>query len=166
MSRKDNSPDAPHSASEGSLDSTAMSQWHPNLGTPRSDPSRIPINWIPLELEEWFRNKESFESSESLESEDNTYAREWREKCLKEWHKEQTKEVITKENIHPRKVSVVRHFPLGCGRGAATVSREKYIRIQQAWVKAKMEKSQEVEEDPEQDPSMCSDQGDEDLKDT
>ncbi|EOX94214.1 Uncharacterized protein TCM_003732 [Theobroma cacao] len=76
------------------------------------------------------------------------------------------KEAITKGDIRPRKVSAVRHFPPGCGRGAAPVSREDCIRIQQAWIKDKMGKSQEIEEDPEEDPSMCWDQGNDDPNDT
>ncbi|EOY19192.1 Uncharacterized protein TCM_044103 [Theobroma cacao] len=49
---------------------------------------------------------------------------------------------------------------------AAVVSREECIRIQQAWIKDKMGKSQEIKEDPEEDPSMCSDQDDDDPNDT
>ncbi|EOY03184.1 Uncharacterized protein TCM_017799 [Theobroma cacao] len=81
MFRRDGSSDTPHSASEGSLDSTAKSQWRPNLG---------------------------------------------------------------------------------CGVGAARVSKEEYIRIQQVWIKDKMGKSHEGEKDLEEDPSMCSNQGDDD----
>ncbi|EOX94104.1 Uncharacterized protein TCM_003268 [Theobroma cacao] len=78
---------------------------------------------------------------------------------------EKMKEAIARCGYHPRKVSTVRNFPLGCGRGAASVSREECIRIHQAWIKDNMGKPQEIEEDPEEDPSMCSDQGDDDPYD-
>ncbi|EOY08666.1 Uncharacterized protein TCM_023658 [Theobroma cacao] len=110
MSRRDDSLDAPHNASEGSLDSTAKSQWRLDLGSSKSGQSRIPITWIPLELEEMFRNKENLESSERHEN-------------------------------------------------ATLVSREEYIRIQQAWKNRKHEDEEDHEEDPEEDQSMCSDQG-------
>ncbi|EOY19113.1 Uncharacterized protein TCM_043850 [Theobroma cacao] len=106
--------------------------------------------------------RDSLESSESLESEDSFDIWEGANKLLEEWYKEKMKEAIAKGDIRPRKLSTVRHFPPGCGRGAALVSREECIRIQQAWIKDKMGKSQEIEEDP----SMCSDQGDSDPNDT
>ncbi|EOY26621.1 Uncharacterized protein TCM_028499 [Theobroma cacao] len=126
ISRSDGSLDALHSTNEGSLDSTARSQWHPDLQAVR--------NFL----------LERFE----------------------EWHKKKMKEAIAKGDICPRKVSAILDFPPSCGRGATPLSKEECIRIQQAWIKAKMEKSQEVEEDLDEDLSMCSEQGDDDLKDT
>ncbi|EOY03219.1 Uncharacterized protein TCM_017881 [Theobroma cacao] len=133
MSKRDDSPDALHSTSEGSLDSTAKRQWLPN-------PERL-------------------ESSESLESEDSSDIQEAIRNFLlkrsEEWHREKMKEAITKGNIHPRKVSTVRHFPPGCGISVEPVSSEECRRIQRAWIEDKMRKYQEVEGDS----SMCTDQG-------
>ncbi|EOY21634.1 Uncharacterized protein TCM_013607 [Theobroma cacao] len=78
---------------------------------------------------------------------------------------EKMKEAMARGS-HPSKVSGVRDFPPSCGRGATPVSRKECVRIQQAWIKDKIGKSQEVEEDREEDSSMCSDQGDDDPKDT
>ncbi|EOY03334.1 Uncharacterized protein TCM_018266 [Theobroma cacao] len=47
--------------------------------------------------------------------------------------------------------------------GAAPVSREEFERQQQAW---KNKKQKDFEEDPEEDLSICSDQRNEDPKDT
>ncbi|EOX94149.1 Uncharacterized protein TCM_003446 [Theobroma cacao] len=74
-------------------------------------------------------------------------------KFLEEWYKEkfkekdvgkqqeENKEKVTVANYRPRKVSAIRHFPPVCGRGATLVSSEECRRIQQAWIKDKMEKS-------------------------
>ncbi|EOY26380.1 Uncharacterized protein TCM_027902 [Theobroma cacao] len=114
--------------------------------------------------------EESFENSESLESEDSSdtseTVRNFLLKQSEEWERECTRKAIARGDIHPRKVSGVRHFPLGCGIGAALVSVEEYKRIQQAWIKEQRRKSQEEEEDPKEDPSMCPDQDDENPKDT
>ncbi|EOY08814.1 Uncharacterized protein TCM_024025 [Theobroma cacao] len=139
MSRGDDSLDTPHSGIKGSVDSNARSQWHPDPKSQGNGQSQIPVTWIPLELEKIF--------------------------AIGKVSKEKTKEAIAKGDIHPRKVSVVQHFPLGYGIGAALVSKEEYIRIQQAWIKDKIEKYQEVEEDLEEDQLVRSDQGDEDPKD-
>ncbi|XP_017976413.1 PREDICTED: uncharacterized protein LOC108661931 [Theobroma cacao] len=45
---------------------------------------------------------------------------------------EKDKEKVTVASKPLRKVSGVRHFPPGCGRNAASMSDEKYRRIQQA----------------------------------
>ncbi|EOY21641.1 Uncharacterized protein TCM_013625 [Theobroma cacao] len=107
MSRSDGSPNTPHCTSEGSLDSTARSQC-----------------------------KESLDSSESLKSKDSSNIQEAIRNFLlqrsEERCKEKAKEAIAKGDIRPRKISVVRHFPPGCGIGTAPVSKEEYIRIQQA----------------------------------
>ncbi|EOY20278.1 Uncharacterized protein TCM_045675 [Theobroma cacao] len=80
--------------------------------------------------------------------------------------KEKMKEAIAREGYYPRKVSTVRNFSPGCGRGAALVYREECIRIQQAWIKDKMGKSQEMEKDLEEDSSICPDQGNNDPSNT
>ncbi|EOY32000.1 Uncharacterized protein TCM_039403 [Theobroma cacao] len=117
-----------------------------------------------------FHSKESLESSESLESEDifdiQEVIRNFLWQRSEERFKEKVKEAIAKGDIHPRKISAIRHFPSSCGIGVVPLSKEEYLRIQQAWIKGKMKKSQEVEEDSEEDSSMCSDQGNDDPKDT
>ncbi|EOY03220.1 Uncharacterized protein TCM_017883 [Theobroma cacao] len=161
MSRSDDSPDAPHSASEGSLDSTTRSQWHPDIGNQESGQS-----WIPPRLEIMFRSGESLKSSETLES--KASAETWERVknffsvMSKEKFKEKVKEAMAIGSYRPRKVSAVRNFPPRCGRVAAPVSREECIRVQQAWIKDNMEKPQEMEEDP----SICLDQGSNDPNNT
>ncbi|EOX99989.1 Uncharacterized protein TCM_009171 [Theobroma cacao] len=73
------------------------------------------------------------------------YVLEGVKKFLEEWYKEKTKEAIAKVDIRPRKVSAIRDFPPGCGRGVAPVSREECERQQQAW----LNRVQEDEKDPE-----------------
>ncbi|EOX99855.1 Uncharacterized protein TCM_008835 [Theobroma cacao] len=165
MFRSNGSPDCLHSTSKGSLDFTAKSQWCLDPGSQESGQSRIPIGWIPPNLEILFRSRESLESSESFESEVSTKIWENVKSFFSKMSEEKMKEAMASV-YRQSKVSGVRDFPSSCGRGAALVSREECTRIQQAWIKDKIGKSQEVEEDPNEDLSMCSDQGDDDPKDT
>ncbi|EOY08663.1 Uncharacterized protein TCM_023649 [Theobroma cacao] len=72
MSRRGGSLDTSHSDSEGSLDSTARSKWHPDTGDSEGGLSRISDNRIPKSLSEWVHNKGSFKSSENFESESSS----------------------------------------------------------------------------------------------
>ncbi|XP_017972729.1 PREDICTED: uncharacterized protein LOC108661225 [Theobroma cacao] len=165
MSRRGGSLDTSHSDSEGSLDSTARSKWHPDTGDSEGGPSRIPNNRIPLNLAEWVHNKESFESSQNFESESSSNILkteiDFLLKQSEEYHREHTRKAIARGDIRLRKgVNVVRHFPPGCGRNAAPISDEERRRIQQAWIEEQRRKSQE-----EEDPLMCPDQDNEEPKD-
>ncbi|EOY20290.1 Uncharacterized protein TCM_045720 [Theobroma cacao] len=85
MSRRGGSPDTPHSASEGSLDSTTSSQWQPEPSSPESAD----------------RNKESFESSEKFESESSSdtpkTAKDFLLKQPKEYHREWARKAIARK---------------------------------------------------------------------
>ncbi|EOY19366.1 Uncharacterized protein TCM_044456 [Theobroma cacao] len=123
-SRRDGSPDASHSISEGSLDSTAKSRWQPEPSCPKSADS----NNINVSIRGCGRNVRG--------------------------QLEKNKEKVTVASKPLRKVSGVRHFPSGCGRNAAPVSDEEYRRIQQAWIEEQRRKSQEKEDPlmcPDQD---------------
>ncbi|XP_017984513.1 PREDICTED: uncharacterized protein LOC108663711 [Theobroma cacao] len=165
MSRRGGSLDTSHNDNEGSLDSTARSKWHPDIGDSKGGPSRIPNNRISLNLAEWVHNKGSFESRENFESESSSNTPKIEQDFLlkqsEEYHREHTRKAIARGDIRLRKgVNVVRHFPLGCGRNAAPISDEERKRIQQDWIEEQKRKSQE-----EEDPLMCPDQDNEEPKD-
>ncbi|XP_017978539.1 PREDICTED: uncharacterized protein LOC108662537 [Theobroma cacao] len=133
MSRRGSRPDTLHNASEGSLDSTAISKWHLDPGDLEGGPSRNPDNRIPKNLLEWVHNKGSFESSENFESESSSNTLKIEQDFLSEQPgehpREWTRQEIARGYIRYRKsMTVVRHFSPGCGknvRGQPEKNKEK-----------------------------------------
>ncbi|XP_017985223.1 PREDICTED: uncharacterized protein LOC108663851 [Theobroma cacao] len=168
MSRRDGSPDASHSISEGSLDSTAKSRWQPEPSSPKSaDSNNINVSIRGSLLR---KSKEHVKERGKLRIAEGgirsrksvTVVRHFPPGCGRNvrGQPEKDKEKVTVASKPLRKVSGVRHFPPGCGRNAAPVSDEEYRRIQQAWIEEQRRKSQE-----EEDPLMCPDQDNEEPKD-
>ncbi|EOY32482.1 Uncharacterized protein TCM_040415 [Theobroma cacao] len=118
MSRKDGSPDTPHSTSKRSLDSTAQSRYMLKGESITSNLTQFLSGSVPP------RGKPLFKSLMSL-------ARLVRNEInprKKNTNKMEKKRIIS--NYRPTKVSVsvVRNFPPGCGRGGTPVSKEEFER--------------------------------------
>ncbi|EOY26471.1 Uncharacterized protein TCM_028202 [Theobroma cacao] len=117
MSRKDSSLDTPYSTSEGSLDSTDRSRYVSEGESVTSNSIRF-LSGLGLP-----RGKPLFKSLRSL-------ARLMRNEIYlrKKNTNKMGKKSISNYCLRKVSVSVVRHFPPGCGRGVALVSKEEFER--------------------------------------
>ncbi|EOY03252.1 Uncharacterized protein TCM_017968 [Theobroma cacao] len=117
MFRKNCCPNTPYSTNEGLLDFTAQSRYVLESESVTSNSTRFSSGSVSP------RGKPLFKSLRSL-------AR------LVHNEIDSTKKNMNKmgkrmiNNYRPRKVSIsiVRHFPPGCGRGAAPISKEEFER--------------------------------------